>query len=61
MKKVSVTIQIMIALALSILVGYIMQDYVTVTESYIKPIQLIFLLTTIVLVEHYLLYGSDFG
>lgn len=43
MKKVSVTIQIMIALTLSVIVGYIMQDHVSVTESYIKPFGTIFL------------------
>lgn len=43
MKKISVTIQIMIALALSIVVGYFMQDYASVTETYIMPFGTIFL------------------
>lgn len=42
--------------------GYMMYDYIKGhRKEYVKPIQLIFLLTTIVFVEHYLLYGSDFG
>lgn len=43
MKKLSVTMQIMIALALSIIVGYLTQDYVSAVDAYIKPFGTIFL------------------
>ncbi len=43
MKKISVTMQIMIALLLSVVVGYFMQDYATIADEYIKPFGTIFL------------------
>lgn len=43
MKKISVTMQIMIALVLSVIVGYLMQDYATVADTYIMPFGTIFL------------------
>lgn len=43
MKKISVTMQIMIALVLSVIVGSLMQDCVSVADTYIKPFGTIFL------------------
>ena len=41
--------------------GYMMYDYIKGhRREYVKPIQLLFLLTTIALVEHYILYGAGF-
>lgn len=43
MKKISVTMQIMIALLLSVIVGSLMQDCVSVADTYIMPFGTIFL------------------
>lgn len=43
MKNVSVTMQIMIALMLSIMVGYLTQDYTITVDNYVKPFGTIFL------------------
>lgn len=43
MKKISVTMQIMIALVLSVIVGSLMQDCVSVADTYILPFGTIFL------------------
>lgn len=41
--KLSLTMQIMIALVLSVIVGTLMQDYINIVDEYIKPFGTIFL------------------
>lgn len=42
--------------------GYMIRDYINGhRKEYIKPIQLLFLLTTIMLIIHYLLYGGNYA
>lgn len=42
--------------------GYMIYDFIKGhRKEYIKPIQLLFLLTTILMIEHFLLYGTSFS
>ena len=43
MKKLSINSQIMLALVLAVVVGYLLQDHTTLTEAYIRPLGTIFL------------------
>ena len=43
MKKLSINSQIMLALVLAVVVGYLLQDHTTLAEAYIRPLGTIFL------------------